>query len=195
MNTNISQLSFAPIATVVSAMIAAAVSIVNLTLNKEQKTSEFRQAWIDGLRSELATFFSTGRALGRSFEERRNPNIRPEDLDVFGFSPEKVGEMRLLAADSLYKIKLRLNPNEPDHMELVRLLDQIINKQNRINTENGTDYYEAFEAIERATEHSQSILKKEWDRVKKGETPFRLIRNWVSPAIFMACIGFLFLYH
>lgn len=35
---------------VVTALVAGAFSFVNLTLNKEQKTSEFRQAWIDGLR-------------------------------------------------------------------------------------------------------------------------------------------------
>lgn len=36
-----------------AAMIAAFVSFLGLIIGKEQKTSEFRQAWIDALRSEL----------------------------------------------------------------------------------------------------------------------------------------------
>lgn len=198
MNANISQILLIPTATVVAALITGFFSIVNLTLNKEQKTSEFRQAWIDGLRTDLATFFSTVRALCRTFQERRSSDISSGDLDALTFSPEKVGDIRLSIADSLYNIKLRMNQNESGHQRLVCLLDEIISKQNRINIEKGTDYKEVFEAIDRAVDHSQLILKTEWTRVKKGEFPFRLIRNWVAPTIFIIGIigiGLLFYYY
>ena len=48
-NIDFSNVPLAPIATVMAALITALISFVNLTLSKEQKTSEFRQAWIDGL--------------------------------------------------------------------------------------------------------------------------------------------------
>ena len=41
------------IGAVVAALIAAIVSLLGLIISKEQKTSEFRQAWIDALRSDL----------------------------------------------------------------------------------------------------------------------------------------------
>lgn len=44
----------AGIASVIAAIIAAAVAGVGLVITKENKTSEFRQDWIDGLRNELA---------------------------------------------------------------------------------------------------------------------------------------------
>lgn len=195
MNIDISQLPLAPLATIVAALITSAVAIINLTLNKQQKTADFRQAWVDELRIDLATFFSTARALGRAFEERRNPNVSTNVLEFFAFRPEKVGDMRLLAAESLYKIKLRLNPAEQDHVELGRLLDQIINKQNRINTENGADYSEAFDAIELAVAHSQSILKVERNLAKKEEARLLVVRNVVFPIIIIICIGLLFYYY
>lgn len=38
-----------------AALIAATVSLLGLIISKEQKTSEFRQAWIDALRSDLGS--------------------------------------------------------------------------------------------------------------------------------------------
>ena len=63
MDIDVSTIPLAPIATVVAALITALIAYINLTLSKEQKTSEFRQAWIDGLRNDLAAFFSSARAL------------------------------------------------------------------------------------------------------------------------------------
>ena len=85
MNIEFSQIPLAPVATVVAALIAALISFVNLTLSKEQKTSEFRQAWIDGLREELATLFSSARALCRTMQEARSPNGNDEDVRDFRF--------------------------------------------------------------------------------------------------------------
>lgn len=164
-------------ATVVGVLITAVISFVNLILSKEQKTSEFRQAWIDGLRGDLAIFFSSARALCRTMEETRSPNTTDEDIQDLKFTKEKNGNMRLASAESLYRIKLRLNKNEPEHKELSRLLESAIITQNRINTEKGKDYAEAFNAIELATSYSQDILKKEWDRVKLGEKSFQTTKN------------------
>lgn len=69
MQTELPAQAIAAIATVVASLIAAAISFVNLTLNKEQKTSDFRQAWIDGLREDLSSFFACSRAFARASQE------------------------------------------------------------------------------------------------------------------------------
>src|SRR5450759_2566061 len=74
MPTELPAESVALIATIIAALIAAAFSFVNLTLTKEQKTSEFRQAWIDALRQDLATFFATVRAFARAAQARVGRN-------------------------------------------------------------------------------------------------------------------------
>lgn len=181
----------APLATVVAALITALISFVNLTLSKEQKTSEFRQAWIDGLRSDLAVFFSSVRALCRTMQEARCAEKNDEDVKLFRFNNDQVNSMRLNSADALYRIKLRLNKNETEHQELERLIIAVTTIQNQINIEKGTDYTKAIEAIERASSYSQEILKIEWERVKSGEKPFKVARNWVMPIIMAISLIFI----
>lgn len=188
MSSEIAQIPLAPIATVVASLITALISFVNLTLSKEQKTSEFRQAWINGLRGDLAIFFSSARALCRTMQEIRSPNTTDEDIQDFKFGKEKIGSMRLAGADSLYRIKLRLNKNEPEHKELNRLLESAIRTQNKINIEKGKDYTEALEAIELAASYSQDILKNEWERVKLGEKSFQIAKNIVLLIMIISAI-------
>jgi hypothetical protein len=47
----------------IAALIAGLVSLLGLIISKEQKTSEFRQAWIDSLRAETSAFISHTNAL------------------------------------------------------------------------------------------------------------------------------------
>ncbi len=191
MSTEITQIPLAPIATVVAALITALIAFVNLTLSKEQKTSEFRQAWIDGMRSDLATYLSSARALCRTMQEARSPNTDDEDIQDYKFEKTKISEMRINGASALYRIKLRLNKTEPEHIELNRLIDVAIETQNKINIEKGKNYDEALKAIERVSTHSQDILKSQWERVKKGEQAFRVARNWVMPAIMIGSAIFI----
>jgi len=193
MTPEISNMSLAPIATVVAAFITAFISFVNMTLSKEQKTSEFRQAWIDGLRGDLAIFFSSARALCRTMEENRNIENSSEDIRNFIFTKEKIGEMRLNAVDSLYRIKLRLNNKEGEHIKLNQLLESAIAIQNQINVENGKDYFEALAAIELAASKSQEVLKKEWERVKLGEKSFQTVKrsaNLVAVILFVILVSY-----
>lgn len=191
MSSEIAQIPLAPIATVVAALITALISFVNLTLSKEQKTSEFRQAWIDGLRGDLAIFFSSARALCRTMQETRSPNTTDEDIQDFKFGKDKIGNMRLAAAEPLYRIKLRLNKNEPEHKELDRLLESAMRTQNKINIEKGKDYTKALNAIDLAASYSQDILKNGWERVKLGEKSFQKVKNTVLPLIMIISVIFI----
>ncbi|MBP9737406.1 MAG: hypothetical protein KBD82_17385 [Rhodoferax sp.] len=182
--------SLTAIATLVAALITAAVSFVSLTLTKEQKTSEFRQAWIDALREELASFLAAARAFARAVEIPNTYGPDYKDKTALRISDDKVGELRYQAAESFCKIQLRLNPNEPEHQELLRLLRRAINEQNAMLI-NKASIEETMKAIEMASEYAQPVLKTEWERVKKGELPFRIARNWVAPAI--AALSLLFI--
>ena len=182
--------SLTAIATLVAALITAAVSFVSLTLTKEQKTSDFRQAWIDALREELASFLAAARAFARSVEILNTYGPDYKDKTALRISDEKIGDLRYQAAESLCKIQLRLNPNEPEHQELLRLLRRAVSEQNAMLI-NKTGIEETMKAIEMASEYAQPVLKKEWERVKNGELPFRIARNWVAPAI--AALSLLFI--
>lgn len=173
----------------VAALITALIVFVNLIVSKEQKTSEFRQAWIDGLRTDLSVFFSSARALCRVMQEARSPQSADEDVMCFRFNTDQVGKMRFEGAEALYRIKLRLNKNEPNHIKLERLLNATMAIQNQINIEKGQDYSKALDAIEEASSYSQDILKDEWERVKRGEKSFQRAKKMpLILLIFLALI-------
>jgi len=173
-----------------AAIVGGFFSFVSLISSKEQKVSEFRQQWIDGLRCDLSILFSSARALCRTMQEARSPNTGDEDIQDFKFGKEKIGQMRSAGADALYRVKLRLNKNEPEHQKLQRLLEAAINIQNQINIEKGRDYTAALEAIEHASDYSQGVLKAEWERVKKGEPSYRTSKYFSVAVLFIGLIIF-----
>lgn len=179
--------SIAAIATIIAALIAAAISFVNLTLTKEQKTSEFRQAWIDALRQDLATFFATARTFARANQELQHFGVGAQGGAPLSFTEQKISDLRYQIAETRYRIQLRLNPKEPDHVELLRLMQAAIEKQqSALSTPNATDV--VLLAVDRAAEFAPKILKTEWERVKQGELAFRVARNWVAPLTFASSL-------
>ena len=86
---------------------------------------------------------------------------------------EKISEIRYQAAETHYRIQLRLNPKEAEHKELLRLIQVAISEQNNMLAGNG-DVSKTLKAIEVAAKFAPQILKAEWERVKKGELAFRL---------------------
>ncbi|EFH5317475.1 hypothetical protein GQK71_02435, partial [Escherichia coli] len=139
----------AGIASVVAAIIAAAAAGVGLVITKENKTSEFRQAWIDGLREELAELMENFLQL------RTTP---PEKL------PEVAGKIYFLSA----KVKLRLSSKNltNEESQLLKIIEDYILKMDR--SSNITD------VVRQYFEYSSSVLKTEWERVKRGEKKYRV---------------------
>jgi hypothetical protein len=181
--------SIAAIATLVAGLVTGAISFVNLILSKEQKTSEFRQAWIDGLREDLAQFLGAARAFARAIETVNQFGADYKEKVVLPISDEKISDLRYQAAETLCKIQLRLNPDEPEHVELLRLLRRAIEEQNAMLTQrNSIDA--TMRAIEVASEYARPVLKKEWERVKLGERPFRIARNLAAWIVFLLLVAF-----
>jgi len=192
MQTELPAQSVAAIATVVASLIAAVIAFVNLTLTKEQKISEFRQVWIDALRADLASFFATARSFARASQELKHFGGGFKDGAPLAMTEEKVSDMRYQIAETRYRIQLRLNLSEAEHQELLRLMQVVIDKQNQaLAGGGGTDAI--LQAIETAADYVPQILKAEWERVKKGEIPYQLARNWLAPLIFFGSIAFILL--
>lgn len=188
MQTDLPVQSIAAIATLVASLITGAISFVNLTLTKEQKTSEFRQAWIDALREDISRFIAAARAFARAAEVLHTFGPDYKEKAALLISDEKIGDLRYQAAEMLCRIKLRLNEGEKEHQELLRLFNRAVNEQNKMLAER-TDVEATLKAIDIATEYARPILKKEWERVKQGELAFRIARNWVAPIIVLLSVA------
>jgi len=180
--------SIAAGAAIVAALVAGAFSFVNLTLTKEQKISEFRQTWIDALREDLATFFATARAFARATQELHAFGKGSKDGAPMAFTEDKISDLRYQIAETRYRIQLRLNPKEAEHIELLRLMQSAVDRQQEMIA-GAADTTKILESIETAAGYAPQVLKTEWERVKKGELAFRLARNWIAPTIVLVSIG------
>jgi len=157
------------VATLIAAFLAAVYSFVSMLVSKDQKTTEFRQNWIDSIREELSQLLAAYGYLATQAERHKSNDAKghPKDrfLDECG---DKVYEM----AERFHRIHLRLNPKGKLEKLLIEQLTII---------ESNIDFEEissrtAKEISDKITLISQEFLKNEWRRVKRGELTFFLAK-------------------
>src|SRR2546425_12855989 len=118
---NIPSSAYPAIGAVMAAIIAAGISFLVTVLSKEQKTSEFRQAWIDALRNDLSEFISTIDALTSFLRIKASRSATP--AEVVSFLQEKYVDVQRMGV-SYHRIMLRLNPDE--HTALIATLQELL---------------------------------------------------------------------
>jgi hypothetical protein len=157
------------IGVLVAAVIAAMTSLVVSILSKDQKTSEFRQSWIDALREDAAHLAGHWSTMIATLEIKTAAN---EDVKAFLDSRhDDVVNVEMRIA----RMRLRLNPKE--HASLIGHLHHLGNGK----MESRKDMDEAMETI---IVEVQKVLRLEWKRVKRGEFSFRFLKFCSLIAIF-----------
>ena len=115
-----------------------------------------RQTWINTLRDLIAEYLSIS-ALVHAGDWSSRTEV---EFD------QKLERLTLLNA----KIELMLNPNEPDHERLGTLLgDLLLTMGGRASAANKRDSQKARTIHNELLPLSQSVLKREWERVKRVE--------------------------
>ena len=121
-----------------------------------QVVSSNRQQWINALRDDLATFITEIRHVAAAYAANAITNKEA----IARYEAMTVCEER---------VKLRLNPAEAEHNELVRLMATASTKlQHAINNKISMAQ-ELDAAADLIVNAARSILKAEWNRVKRGE--------------------------
>lgn len=164
-------LVFMPFVTIAVVLASMAVTLRTIRVNGESTRAAFldtvsaqreiaerelkskvlagnRQAWINDLRSDLAEFIATAYQLRAHFTIMEQKPAGHEFTDMYA-------KLELKKA----KIALMINPIEKDHME-------IVSKTEAIRELLGEKEGQAHKLIAELTEISQSVLKREWERVK-----------------------------
>jgi hypothetical protein len=168
---------------VAAAFITGAFSFVNLIIAKDQKTSEFRQDWIDRLREDITTFTSQVEFLSSlyDFALQNNP-ASLESPQVEDFVKTISPNLREIA-HMHHRIRLRLNPKE--HRRLLELVSEINGLFSDIRA---ISHFERVDSlIENLIKESQVVLKSEWKRVKRGEIGF-ILTKYAALIIFVAML-------
>lgn len=162
-----------------AAVIAGSITFIITVLSKEQKTSEFRQAWIDALRNDIADligYFGTTTSVVRL--KLHSEDTTQQDLIKYLLE----NESNFVKMETLInRIKLRINPEE--HEQFVSALNEFSDLPKDTNKLNDSSISDKITLV--LLNESQALLKTEWKRVKRGEVIFR-ITKWASLAIFIA---------
>jgi hypothetical protein len=165
------------IGSIVAATIAALISLFGLIVSKDQKTSEFRQAWIDALRSELAEVIAHANGIhGVAMADYSNPK------EMWEAARAHFVGINL----AISRIRLRLNPSEPSSQAVLKEIEKL---ESHLNP--GAINDAVLSTIEKeliTTAHI--LLKKEWIRVRSGEITFR-VTKWLAVILVVSGITFL----
>ncbi|WP_155629865.1 DUF948 domain-containing protein [Burkholderia stagnalis] len=164
------QLPDAAVGSIIAAAIAGLVVFVSTVLTKEQKTSEFRQTWIDELRKDISQFISGATEVTALMREKAGDKKAQVDFASDNF--ELIQQLQSVE----HRIVLRLNPKE--HADLIRLVTGFRGKMkaayaggNRINDEE--------RLTKELLDETKSVLSAEWKRVKRGEPTFQYVK-WIG---------------
>lgn len=161
------------IGAVIAATIAGVVSLLGLIVSKEQKISDFRQAWIDALRLELATVITHAISLhGLSTTEPKDAS------DIWDKARGDFIEIN----KAITAIRLRLNPDESECGAILSQLSKL--EEALVVFPISQEEINKIEAT--IIQHSRTLLKSEWGRVKKGERVYKIARLL---AAFIVLIG------
>jgi len=152
------------IGVIVAAIIAGLISLLGLIISKEQKVSDFRQAWIDSLRGEISALISHANAIhGASTANNGNA------ADIWKVVREDFIGINAAAAS----IRLRLNPKENYSVTVLQIIEELEAGLSPCVT---TDHKQLNDIEKRLVSSAQILLKQEWRRVRSGERVYRYAR-------------------
>ena len=160
-----------------TAIIAGLVSVLGLIISKEQKVSEFRQAWIDELRKCLVSYLVNINAIADAVRIKKAGT--GNDLMDLASSYKALNE-------ASHGITLRVNENEKPAKQLIKTMREF----EALAENNANLTPENIRAIEtRFLKHSRKLLKFEWKRVKRGENTF-VWTKWIVGIVTVAMIAY-----
>ena len=166
-----------------AAIIASFFSFLGLIIAKEQKTSEFRQAWIDSLRNEISQLIASANAIHVAMTSQR--------LESVTSAWNVVRDDFVAINEAAARIRLRLNPNEELSKAVLAKIEEI---EGLLAPRKLPDYTELNQKEKELVSQASALLKEEWRRVKKGEPTFR-VAKWgvvVAMLLLVAVVTFSF---
>jgi len=158
-------------------IITAIVSYVGLIISKENKISEFRQAWIDELRKDICDYVAFSLQHAFYYSSLRESNIETaRELICKHFSEESH------VVDSLYtRIVLRLN-NTGEYDDILKTLDESYKcYDDLVNRDFQSTKLQELTNLLRSK--AIILLKDEWEVVKKGEPVFHTTKKHAPKVI------------
>ena len=177
------------LATTAAAFIAAVIALVNMLNSKDQKTTEFRQAWINSLRQNISDFSAQARWISAAVEQakRFDPNCYSRDSKAY----DSYAENRERMSAAYYSICLHFKPNDRDFRSIDACMKNVFEALAKPST---LEFKTVIILLEKLVNESRSVLKREWTRVKSGEWTYRVTKYAAMFVIVSSTLGAAYLF-
>ena len=160
-----------------TAFITVALAVFVALMARELKISEFRQAWINGLRDEISDFTSKAHEWMQLYLD-----FNSADQDAKEETYPKLNTLKYDSYRLLRKIQMRFHPDDIAGNKLLASLEDLLDPAkpaaDPINLK-GDNRYSAWRTLaDQAIVEARQLLKEEWETTKN---PWRRIwRKLVS---------------
>jgi hypothetical protein len=170
--------------------LAGAFSLFNLLVTKDQKISEFRQAWIEDLRSDISELVAQAHLISGYIKSHLG-----NAADFVKNTSDSYTKINQASS----RVRLRLNRKEPLHQNVMKTMDELEKLLDIPSFQtNQSGFKELNDLTTKLLLHGADLLKAEWERVKTGETLYR-IGKWMTGSVlflsFLALLYVIIFYH
>lgn len=174
------------VATILAAFIGGILLLASTVIAKEQKISEFRQAWINTFRSDMSNYLTL--IFDLIYLSNRIANIKKTEPENIKKLNKAIEEQELLITKNYYllnKISLSLNPSKDSEFISKLKKSKLANDDKKKN--------DAVKLIKELTIDSHNIIKNEWERTKKGELLYNFFISSGKVLVWASLTAFIFL--
>jgi hypothetical protein len=135
---------------ILAPLIAGLISLLGLIISKEHKISDYRQAWIDALRADIAALIAHAHAIEGAHLAMYNTDEKWKIVreDFVGIN------------EAWARIKLRLNPKEEASIVVFIILKEHESIFNSVASGSVPDFGRLPSLYDRLVDDTQVILKK-----------------------------------
>lgn len=170
-------MNWGPIA---AALVAGLFGLIGLVISKENKTSDFRQAWIDALRGDIADFLASAKAFAFYDDLRHKETDRTHELEYEKLLKDVFDRL----THAQMRIRLRIN-SEDKNAELLQKNKALLSAVESIRADlSDQNYDDANAKLANLHKSAGPVLKAEWERVKRGETPY-IVAKWLAAGLIL----------
>jgi|GEM_PF-4393143 hypothetical protein len=152
---------------VVAAVVAA---IISGRLSRSIKISEFRQAWINDLRKDVADYVGAAHKWFRKYEQLNDIEADRQD-EKTRMEREELLPIHNEALVILSRVKLRINPRKNpykrDDDDFLTALDNLLNPGKLTPSDVSPLETRWLTLANEAVEKARAILKREWEITKQ----------------------------
>lgn len=169
-------------AVIIASIIGLIVAVTTAVIAKEQKVSEFRQAWIDALREDAAELYSLMLQSNHNIYHAHKVKLSSDKYADNDINPPKTNQMLKVFNEKFTEatakaalIRFRLNPeSDKDYINSILFILKDMGRYKVAETTTSLEniHEELQSRIHAFSTNTHLILKREWERVKRGEKQY-----------------------